>query len=242
MYINILGIIINEIYFGEKKKYLTILTIENKKISVICKGKINIQKTYILLNGMFMLLNYRDKYIFIDIHINSNFGKLICNLFAYSLSCYIIEISNKLNYNNYKEIIYLFNKLEKTNDIINFKIIKLVFELFILKQEGYLPNIKICSICSNQDIYTDYFSIKNGGTICYNCSIFNKETYNLINSTVYKCLEFIIEKKIINQALLFTANKQNINILSDLVEKYFLYYIDIKFNTLTYYNKLIFNS
>jgi len=104
----------------------------------------------------------------------------------------------------------IFNLLKETlNKLNNPKLqassIQLIYCYFLwnfLSALGYHPEIQKCAVCGLKlDPYTLYFSNKDGGIICRNCSDFDieakkiyPERYQRINSDIVKILRLILKR------------------------------------------------
>ena len=243
------GVILKIVEYNDKVKYLSILT---EKQGLI-KAKIKIDKKYKMSNFAALCVpGYYEFNIFsgrvgnvidyvetIDSFFNLRFypEKLalaeyfceLCYIFTVPLQKAKVQLSLLLN-----------SVWRLANGDIFFGLIKSIFELRLLSVSGYMPNIVCCKFCCSYEKENMFFSITRCILICKECLKREGEYKNLveISKAVLYSMRYIIyneEKYIFN----FRLSKENLKVLSFLVERVMLLILEREPITLRIYKELI---
>ena len=115
------------------------------------------------------------------------------------------------------------------------KLIKSVVELRMLALGGYMPNLLACYRCGTYESEVMYFDVQEGCIYCQDCFRNNALTAPLgvITAMRYICLSDL------GKVFSFNIGEENMNILSDITEKYTLSRIDGRLTTLDFYKAII---
>lgn len=88
----------------------------------------------------------------------------------------------------------VFNKINSPKIAVNQDLIYYYFFWNLISILGYEPELSNCAICRNElTRYSLYFSNKEGGVICQNCSILKKDSLKIESDTV-KILRLILRE------------------------------------------------
>lgn len=120
-------------------------------------------------------------------------------------------------------IIDIFDKLDKLQ-VLGFEL-QVLFIYFIwnfFTVLGYAPELSSCAHCHNKLNENElYFSNKEGGVICKNCSTVKKE-FKKIDVSVIKILRIIL-KKDWDMLVKLKIKSENLKILKEISKNYYLY-------------------
>jgi len=191
----LIGIVINEIDYGETSKILTILTKKYGIISVISKGCKNLKSplrsvSSKLTYGLFQIYYKKDKLsILSDVDVLNVFKNIKTNIYKISGVSYIIDLSTQVikesNSDIFDLVIETIIKIEQGFDA---KVLINILELKFLEYLGVLPVLDSCSLCGNKTSIVT-ISGSNGGFLCKNCRtnepIVNEKTIKLIRMFYY---------------------------------------------------------
>jgi DNA repair protein RecO (recombination protein O) len=183
---NTTGVVIKEIPTGESDKILTLLVGELGKITVYSKGSKRNGSRFI---GSSQLLTYSNFSLFKGRsmhHINSadlieSFFNLRSDIIRLSYASFMCEMLNDSIYENqpsygilrlFLNCLYFLANTEKSPELVI-----LIFQLRLLRELGYHPNLNNCALCSSEDLFT--FSYTHNGFLCYNCQYHDKFTHFL---------------------------------------------------------------
>lgn len=207
-----------------KKRFVNLL----EEFNII---KAHLRKTS---KGKFPILEKADL-LFLPESIRNDYRK-------YIIVSYIGEICSKINFSGlfieyFSFIKNLFKEVEKNEITL---LLKPFFELKILKFSGWSPELFQCVKCGYKPKKVFYFSIPEGGILCFKCKDGNSETLdletieilrNLIKMPVeierLKKIEKILEKSIDVKEKIFKIS-----------EKFFKYFLPFELNSLKFLKEL----
>ena len=167
--ITVKGIVLKEKAVGENGKFIDVLTAENGVIELTVKGARKINSEFLSSTQLFayseFCYNENGKYRFLNsaepIRI---FYNLRNSLSKVSLACYFAEVllyCAEPQPNN--DILRLFlntlHFLEK--DLRNEKMLKSIFELRLMSEIGFMPDIVGCHSCGVFEPNEAFFSMKD---------------------------------------------------------------------------------
>ena len=220
------GIIISESNMNDFDKMVTILT-PNGKIGCAAKGarrpkSLLMAGTQFLCFGEYMLYKGANSY-----HINSCdtieiFYKIRTDLDKLKYASHITKIVNDVTYENqntyrilqlFLNTLYMISETEK-----DLEFILCVFKIRLLCLLGFTPQIKECIKCKAKE-NLNFFSLKDNGFKCENCSKVDKSAIQISDSTK-TAIQYIVladSKKIFS----FNISEENLQELK-LISKLYL--------------------
>jgi DNA repair protein RecO (recombination protein O) len=242
------GIVLKERSVGEQDKFIDILTGESGVIEVSVKGarKINGKSgssTQLLAYSRFCI-DKRGKYLYLNsaepIHI---FYGLRNSLSKISLASYFAEIMRfciKPEAQNGDIMRLLLNTLYYLeNGKRDEKQLKSVFELRLMSEIGYMPDIVACRSCGVYEPAELYFCMESGGFYCADC--FDNESsdnYMKIKLPVLSALRHIVLADL-SRLFNFRVSEEVQQKLSALTEIYALTHLERSFGTLDFYKTIV---
>lgn len=242
------GIVLKERSVGEQDKFIDILTKDRGVLELSVKGakKINGKSgssTQLFAYSKFCI-NERGERFYLNsaepIHI---FYGLRSSLTKISLASYFADV---LRYCIDPEAqsgdimrLYLntLHYLEK--GLRNEALLKSVFELRLLSEIGYMPDVVACRGCGAFEPAELFFSVDDGGFYCSECGKeLENEKYMRLKLPVLRALRHIVlsdYERLFN----FRVSDEMQKKLSVFTENYLLTHIERGFQTLDFYNSLI---
>jgi len=237
------AIVLRENVKGETSKLLTVLTDKMGVLTVNAKGVRKLSSPYLKSAQLFafsdMLLYEKNGfYTLTEAALITDFYSLSKNVINYSLGCYLCDAASSFampgeeSSDILRLLLNSLYALEK--DVSSPDIVKAAFELRLLSECGFYPDVESCADCQkaleNSEFYFDY---TEGLSICKNCT--GQTVNNLqINQTVAKAVKHITESDL-SHFISFRIGTEDTKILSTLAEKFFLNHAERGFKTLSFY-------
>lgn len=257
MLITVRGVIIKDTPFGEKDKYMTILTAEYGKISVLGKGIRSIRSEFMSATqpfcySEFVLYSKNDKYFMREACIIEPFYSIRGELDNFALGEYFLDVVNEVcvEGEDQSDILrLLLNSLYALGNGLNDKgIIKAAFELRICTVIGLMPDIRACVACGAEKSPFMYMDVMNANIRCDSCVHAQKDTELVfddstayivlkLSPTVLEIMRYIISARP-ERLFAFKTEEPYITELNDCCEKYLLHQLGKTFKTLDFYKQL----
>ncbi len=221
------GLILKEINFGEADKILTVLTENNGKISILAKnirkvkGRFGAGATFLCFSEFEITPSKNELYYLKRATPINNFFKLSESIEKLALATYMGQLASMAVPDEYSSdsdtlslLLNTFYVLE--NRTLDLNLIKSTFELRLMAEEGYTPQIAECVKCGNSSS-PFIFNLREGTVTCENCQ---GEGIKL-SDALYQAMVYIIISDV-KKLYSFDLGKENIKLLSDIAEKYTL--------------------
>ena len=241
MLITTKGIVIREKSVGENDKYLDVLTDKLGVIEISAKGsKKMTSKSFasaqLYAYSEFCLKEHKGKYYIDSCKPINIFYGLREDVEKIALVVYFTDIlkHTATDENEAEAVlrIFLLTLYYLENGKYPIEQIKSVFEMKLMSQIGYEPEINCCSLCGNTD--SAFFSIENASLYCDLCK--HDGQVKLPIGTV-KALQYIVNSPI-DKAFSFNLKGESLSKLSQITQKYVFYHLDMSFKSLDYYYKI----
>lgn len=244
------GLVIREVAVGESDKILTFLTPDLGKISVYCRGVRSIKSHRIAACQIFCydeitLLTKGDKYTLGEACLIENFFNIRADISKFALAQYFADVLGEISIENedQSELLSLaLNTLYSLTTDKPVSLIKSVFELRTLCAIGLTPDLFSCECCSeSKGEY--YFDPIGGSVCCTECfmsggeNVTRERAYLFLPSHVLRAMIYIIkaDKK---RIFAFSAEKELLDELGGICEKYILAQLGRGFDSLSFYKSL----
>lgn len=238
------GLVIREQTVGESDRLVTLLTADYGLVKAFVRRAKNIKSNNVSATSLFAyseftLYRSREAYVVDNAVANEVFFDLRKDINALSLAQYFVQLAYFLCAEEQPapdtlrlllNALHLLCKGKKSH-----KLIKSVVELRILALGGYMPNLLACYRCGTYESEVMYFDVQEGCIYCKDCFRNNALTAPLgvITAMRYICLSDL------GKVFSFNIGEENMNILSDITEKYTLSRIDGRLTTLDFYKAII---
>lgn len=242
------GIVLKERSVGEQDKFIDILTKESGVLEVSVKGarKINGRSgssTQLLAYSRFCI-DKRGNYMYLNsaepIHI---FYGLRESLTKISLASYFAEVMRfciKPEAQNGDIMRLMLNCLHylETGERDE-RLLKSVFELRLMSEIGYMPDVVACRSCGAYEPEELFFCIADGGFFCADC--FENDSsadYMKIKLPVLSAVRHIVLADF-SRLFNFRVSEGSQQRLSALAEAYMLTHLERSFGTLDFYKSIV---
>lgn len=238
------GLVIREQTVGESDRLVTLLTADYGLVKAFVRRAKNIKSNNVSATSLFAyseftLYRSREAYVVDNAVANEVFFDLRKDINALSLAQYFVQLAYFLCAeeqpapDTLRLLLNAFHLLCKGKK--NHKLIKSVVELRMLALGGYMPNLLACYRCGTYESEVMYFDVQEGCIYCKDCFRNNALTAPLgvITAMRYICLSDL------GKVFSFNIGEENMNILSDITEKYTLSRIDGRLTTLDFYKAII---
>ena len=238
------GLVIREQTVGESDRLVTLLTADYGLVKAFVRRAKNIKSNNVSATSLFAyseftLYRSKEAYVVDNAVANEVFFDLRKDINALSLAQYFVQLAYFLCAEEQPapdtlrlllNALHLLCKGKKSH-----KLIKSVVELRMLALGGYMPNLLACYRCGTYESEVMYFDVQEGCIYCKDCFRNNALTAPLgvITAMRYICLSDL------GKVFSFNIGEENMNILSDITEKYTLSRIDGRLTTLDFYKAII---
>ena len=238
------GLVIREQTVGESDRLVTLLTADYGLVKAFVRRAKNIKSNNVSATSLFAyseftLYRSREAYVVDNAVANEVFFDLRKDINSLSLAQYFVQLAYFLCAEQQPapdtlrlllNALHLLCKGKKSH-----KLIKSVVELRMLALGGYMPNLLACYRCGTYESEVMYFDVQEGCIYCQDCFRNNALTAPLgvITAMRYICLSDL------GKVFSFNIGEENMNILSDITEKYTLSRIDGRLTTLDFYKAII---
>ena len=242
------GIVLKERSVGEQDKFIDILTKESGVLEISVKGakKINGRSgssTQLLAYSRFCI-DKRGSYLYLNsaepIHI---FYGLRSSLSKISLASYFADVMRsciKPEAQNGDIMRLMLNCLHylETGERDE-KLLKAIFELRLMSEIGYMPDIVACRSCGVFEPDELFFCISDGGFFCADC--FENGTasdYLKVRLPVLSAVRHIVLTDF-SRLFNFRVSEGTLQSLAELAEQYMLTHLERGFGTLEFYKTIV---
>ncbi len=245
----IMGLVLQEIEYGESDRILKILTAEKGLISAFAKNSMRLTSHLFAACGQlcyseFVLRpgrNTEDRmYTVIEAGYETDFRDIAYSFEAQGVAMYMVEFTLALSLADQpaeKELKLLMNCLYKICEKKTApKLVKAVFELRMICECGFLPQLLCCKACGAYDGDRFYLDCEDGRLLCADCAAKEGLACNLDKGALfavrYICL--VEDKRLFG----FRISAGSAKLLFAAAEQYALAHMDKQFNSLKFLRSL----
>lgn len=248
--ITIDGIVLKERSVGEQDKFIDILTKEHGMLEISVKGakKINgknSSSTQLFAYSRFCIQQRKNKFYLNSAEPIHIFYDLRASISVIALASYfadVLRFSCTEEYSGNGDVMRLFLNclyyLEK--NLRSEAQMKSIFELRLMSEIGYMPDIVGCRECGVYETDDLFFDISNGGFICCNC--FKEEAESISNYLKIKLPVLNAVRHIVladfDRLFNFKLSDSAQAALTQLSENYLISHMERNFSTLNFYKSL----
>lgn len=238
------GLILKEINTGEADKILTVLTENNGKISVLAKnirrvkGRFGAGASFLCYSDLELEPSRTELYYLKRATPVENFFGISESIEALALATYMGQLASYIvpecfstDSNSLSLLLNTFYVLAHGKK--DLKLVKSIFELRLMAEEGAAPQIAECDKCGGVK-FPMCFSVNDGVVRCAECG----GEGIMLNEALYKSMLYILGadiKKIYN----FTLGSENAEVLYRLSERYALHQTGRDLPALDYLNAVL---
>lgn len=239
------GIVLKERTVGEQDKFIDVLTKEKGLIEISVRGarKINgksSSSTQLFAYSRFCYDIRRDKHCLNSAESIHIFYELRNSLTALSLASYFADVLrfSTVSLADSGNVLRLFlntlHFLEK--GLRSELLLKSVFELRLMAEIGFMPDIVCCRDCGIFEPEELYFSFQDFCFRCSNCAKSDINSYKLTISELSAIRHIVLAD--FNRLFNFRLSDDSLSRLSDFSELYIKSHLERNFNTLDFYKSL----
>ncbi len=245
------GVVLKERAVGEQDKFIDILTKENGLLELSVKGarKINGKagsSTQLFAYSRFCIQQRRDRLWLNSAEPVHIFYNLRSSLTRLSLASYFADVlrSSIEQQPQSNDVLRLFLNtlyfLEENKRDEAF--LKSLFELRLMSEIGYMPDIVACRACGRYEPKELFFGINDGAFYC--CECFDGDLsvdFVKISLPVLNAVRHIVLADF-DRLFNFRVSDRTMQSLMTLAEKYILSHLERGFKTLDFYKSLYLNG
>ena len=198
------GIVIGVANSSDNDKMLTVLTPDLGKISVFCRGAKKQKNSllnateYLAFSEMILYKSANEHYSINSAEVIEVFYNLRIDIEKLNYAATIAKITSDVTQENesatyviqlFLNTLYILGETEKNKDLI-----LSIFQIRLLALIGFLPNVARCVNCGTpmlEEMNDFYFSIKDDGVKCENCSRLDKSVIHL-SKTAFSALIYVL--------------------------------------------------
>ena len=174
------GIVIKEIKTKENDKIITVLSAEYGVINIYVKGAMRLKNKFHSATGLFTYSEFilfesrsSDLYQINEASVKHIFHRLSTNVEYLALAMYMSELVCEVNVPDdmNEEILRLFLNMlyMMTNKKWSVSLCKAAFEMRLMSDTGFRPNLLGCKKCAEFEKQIFYFDTENGEIVCTDC-------------------------------------------------------------------------
>ncbi len=243
------GLVLQEIEYGESDRILKILTAEQGLITAFAKNSMRLTNHLFAACGQlcyseFVLRpgrNTEDKmYTVVEAGYETDFRGIGYSFEAQGVAMYMVEFTLALSLAEQPaagELKLLLNCLHMICEKkAQPKLVKAVFELRMMCECGFLPQLLACRSCGAYEGVRFYLDMEDGHLLCADCAAKEGRRCNLDKGALfavrYICL--VEDKKIFG----FRISPASARLLFDVAERYALAHLDRSLNSLKFLRSL----
>ncbi|MCH5320953.1 MAG: DNA repair protein RecO [Eubacterium sp.] len=234
------GLVIREQTIGESDRLVTLLTADYGLVRAFVRGAKQMKNrlassTSLFAYSDFTLYRGRDAFVVDNASPVEVFFDLRKDIERLAIAQYFAQLAYELGEEEQPSaemLSVLLNSLHLLcNSSKDMRVIKSAVEFRLLSLGGYMPNILACANCSTYETDMMFFDTLDGCIYCENCGKVGAIPCpkNVITAIRFICLTE--PKKIFS----FSLSENNLDLLSDISEKYLLSRIQKKLPTLEFY-------
>ena len=240
------GLIIKEQNIGEKDRLVFALTKSNGVIRAFVKGANNIKNqkcaaTSLLSYSRLTIYKSRDAYIIGEAQSIRIFSKLRGDIKNMCLAQYFCELAlticpKEQPAGKYLSLIlnslYLLSEGKRSSQLV-----KPCLEMRLASMAGYMPDLRMCSVCGEYKPPVMCFLPKTGMLECKSCRTNSAEHAVELNPSTLTALRHTIyadDDKLFS----FALPDDDLEVLNTAAESYLKYQFERDFKTLTFYKTI----
>ncbi|MDE5583250.1 MAG: DNA repair protein RecO [Ruminococcus sp.] len=240
------GIVIRERSFGEQDKFIDVLTAEHGVIELTVRGarKINGKSgsaVQLFAYSDFCYNQNRDCFILNSAVPVRIFYGLRDSLLKISLASYFADILKfcirpEIQTENITRLfLNSLHFLEK--GLRNEKMLKSIFELRLMSETGFMPDILACRGCGEFEPSGIFFGIHEGCFFCKDCFSGSEKGWYKADLSVLKAIRHIVLADF-DRLFNFRVSDRTLKRLNVISEKYLLAQLEKDFPTLDFYKTI----
>ena len=172
------GLVLRVCDRGDNDRYLTVLTADRGRITVLSKGSRSMRGGQMAVSQLYTYSNFEcyrkgGLYILKGGSTIRSFYELSMDLDRLNLAAYLCDVTYEMTDEGEEAgemLRLLLNAFYAIgHDLYPQSIIKAAFELRVANISGYAPDLGACAFCGCEDAEDAYLDVMNGALICTDC-------------------------------------------------------------------------
>lgn len=239
------GLIIKEQNIGEQDKLVYALTKSHGVIKAFVRGAKNIKNqkcapSSLLSYSRLTFYKSRESYIIGDARILRIFSKLRGDVKKTCLAQYFCELAlticpREQQAEEYLRLVlnslYLINEGKRPENLV-----KPCLEMRLSAMAGYLPDLRMCSVCGEYTAGLMYFLPREGRLECASCRSLSGGAIPLSESALHALRHTVYADD--DKLFSFSLTEEGLNMLNQASESYLKYRFEKDFKTLIFYKTI----
>lgn len=243
--IQVQGVVISAMPIGEYDKRIVLLTKERGKISAFARGARKANSLYMaaansFVFGEFTLYEGRNSYTLKDVKVLHQFVELASAQPEVYYGYYFLELAEYFASEGTQEreminLLYVSIKALLNTGIEN-RLIRCVFELRIMTEQGLAPSLFHCVSCGREQQTEGFFSWEQNGVLCSACASGIKNALKLSGAALYT-MQYIVTASL-GKLYTFRVSEQVLTELESLIHTYVRYHVERNMKSLDILNMM----
>lgn len=242
------GIVIKEVRTKESDKIITVFCKELGVINIYVKGGMRVKNKFNSSTNLFTYSEFvvfkpikSDLYNLNEASVKHIFYELSSNIEYMSLAMYMSELLCEVNVpddmNNEILRLYLNVLYKLTSQQWSVLVCKSVFEMRLLSDTGFRPDVLGCNRCRKYTSDCFYFDIENARILCDTCLISNDTETKPAEMPVVQSLRYIAYADL-EQMFTFMLSENFEHQLANICESYVLFHTKQEYKTLDFFKSI----
>ena len=245
------GIVIREVMMGEADKLLTVLTPEMGKITVRSRGVRTLKSHRFAAAQLYiysdMILSEKDgMYSLSEAEPIESFFDIRLRLEAIACSHYFADLVNTVTLEGEGDVEIMRLLLNSLYALayrheLSVTLVKAVFEARLAALLGFMPDLTVaCASCDGEGKEPAFLDVAGGELLCRDCALSSNGSFDVgerlllpVNSSVVSLFSYIATCEV-KRIFAFGVEEETLDLFTRLAERYLLYHIDKKPDTLTF--------
>ncbi len=258
--VNVKGIVVRSVNYGERDKILTIYTDELGLITVTANGSRSLRSRSLVATELFCYSQYvlsesKDRYHIREVDLIESFFDLRTDIEKLTLAGYVCEVIAHVGTENMSDLPLLRLTLNTLYAIAKEKapraLIKGAFEMRAAAVLGFLPELAVCARCGEEGERV-VLDVMNGSVTCEKCrreiaDTAEEEIYDPMHPTISAILTdaaraalFFVTRSPVEKFLSFKLeNAEDVESFSYAAEVYLINHLETSFKSLEFYKQLL---
>ena len=242
------GLLIRETDFGESDRYISVLTERGAKIEVLCRGvrrrggRLTAAVRLFCWSELTLYEGRNGKYTLNDASIVHSFWGVTRDMDTYAMCCYLAELAGVMTgpEEETPDItrLFLYALYAVIDQNRGLDLVKAAFELRLMAECGFAPDLSVCGACQQPIEGTVYFSVREGAVLdaaC--CKRLGGGDFAPLPDGVYMAMAHVLLSEI-PHVFSFVLGSDALRVFAGVCERYALYYAERGFHSLDFYHQL----
>lgn len=242
------GLVIRETDFGEADRYITVLTERGARIEVLCRGvrrrgsRAAAAVRLFCWSELTLYEGRGGKFTLNDAAIVHSFWDVTRDMETYALSCYFAELAGAMTDVD-EEMpavtrLFLYALRAVAEQRRAPALVKAAFELRLMAESGFAPDLAACGACGSPIEGTAFFSVREGAAVDAGCARrLGGGDFIALPRGAYAAMAHIVSSDL-PRVFAFALGGESLRTLGAVCEAYALYYADRGFHSLDFYHSL----